>query len=227
MLYIVGTPIGNLDDLSYRQARTIMASDILLTEDTRSTGLLLKVIEEIFPFQRNPDQRMISYYKEKEFEKLPEIIDLLNEGKEVSLISQAGLPLISDPGSLLIQKVVQYDLPFTVIPGPSAVTTAFIHTGFKSDQFMFLGFLPKKEGQLKTLLTKCAETKKLFKEVVFIAFESPNRIQKTLSVLSEILPDSEIAVSRELTKKFEEVSRGKASTLMNRDYKGEITISIY
>ncbi len=227
MLYIVGTPIGNLDDLSYRQARTIMASDILLTEDTRSTGLLLKVIEEIFPFQRNPKQRMISYYKEKEFEKLPEVIELLEKGKEISLISQAGMPLISDPGGLLIQHVVKKDIPFTVVPGPSAVTTAFIHSGFKSDQFMFLGFLPKKEGQLRTLLQKCADTKKLFKDLVFIAFESPNRIQKTLAILNDIMPAYNIVVTRELTKKFEEVTRGKAAKVMDRDYKGEITIAFY
>lgn len=226
MLYIVGTPIGNLDDLSYRQARTIMASDILLTEDTRSTGLLLKVIEEIFPFKRNSEQRMISYYKEKEFEKLPQVIELLEEGKEVSLISQAGMPLISDPGSFLIQHIVKKEIPFTVIPGPSAVTTAFLHSGFKSDQFMFLGFLPKKEGQLKNVLQKCTETKKLFKEMVFIAFESPNRIQKTLAVINETLPDSEIVVTRELTKKFEEIKRGKAVELLQHDYKGEITLLI-
>lgn len=226
MLYIVGTPIGNLDDLSYRQARIIMSSDILLTEDTRSTGLLLKVIEEIFPFKRNPEQRMISYYKEKEFQKLPEVIELLEEGKEISLISQAGMPLISDPGSFLIQHIVKRNIPFTVIPGPSAVTTAFIHSGFKSEQFMFLAFLPKKQGQLRNVLLKCAETKKLFKEMVFIAFESPNRIHKTLSIINDVLPESEVVVTRELTKKFEEIKRGKVSELISKDYKGEITLLI-
>ncbi|HRN71363.1 MAG TPA: rRNA small subunit methyltransferase 1, partial [Candidatus Woesebacteria bacterium] len=170
--------------------------------------------------------KMISYYKEKEFEKLPQVLELLKEGKEIALISQAGMPLISDPGSLLIQKVVQYDLPFTVIPGPSAVTTAFIYSGFKSDQFMFLGFLPKKEGQIKTILNKCVETKKLFKDMVFITFESPNRIQKTLSIIHEMLPESEIVVTRELTKKFEEIKRGKAAELLNVEYKGEITLLI-
>lgn len=226
MLYIVGTPIGNLDDLSYRQARTIMSADILLTEDTRSTGILLKVIAEIFPFKRNTNQRMISYYKEKEFEKLPEVMNLLEEGKEVSLISQAGMPLISDPGSFLIQQVVKKDIPFTVIPGPSAVTTAFIHSGFKSDEFMFLGFLPKKEGQIKSLVNKMVETKKLFKDMVFIMFESPNRIQKTLAILHNEIPDYDIVVTRELTKKFEEVIRGKPLELANLDYKGEITLLI-
>ncbi len=226
MLYIVGTPIGNLDDLSYRQARTIMASDILLTEDTRSTGLLLKVIAEIFPFKRNPEQRMISYYKEKEFQKLPEVVSLLEEGKEISLISQAGMPLISDPGSFLVQHIVKKGIPFTVIPGPSAVTTAFLHAGFHSDQFMFFGFLPKKEGPLKNVLLKFAETKKIFKDMVFITFESPNRIQKTLETISEVLPESEVVVTRELTKKFEEVKRGKAATLISEEYKGEITLLI-
>lgn len=226
MLNIVGTPIGNLDDLSYRQARTIMYADILLTEDTRSTGILLKVIEEIFPFKRNPEQRMISYYKEKEFEKLPEVIELLEEDKEISLISQAGMPLISDPGGFLIQHLAKKDIPFTVIPGPSAVTTAFLHSGFKSDHFMFLGFLPKKEGQIKSITQKIIETKKLFKDMVFIFFESPNRIQKTLSILNDQMPEAELVVTRELTKKFEEIKRGKAAELEQYDYKGEITLLI-
>lgn len=226
MLNIVGTPIGNLDDLSYRQARTIMSADILLTEDTRSTGILLKVIEEIFPFKRNPEQKMISYYKEKEFEKLPEVIELLEEGKEISLISQAGMPLISDPGGFLIQHLAKKDIPFTVIPGPSAVTTAFLHSGFKSDHFMFLGFLPKKEGQIKSITQKIIETKKLFKDMVFIFFESPNRIQKTLSILNDQMPEAELVVTRELTKKFEEIKRGKAAELEQYDYKGEITLLI-
>lgn len=226
MLYIVGTPIGNLDDLSYRQARTIMSSDILLTEDTRSTGILLKVIEEIFPFKRNKDQRMISYYKEKEFQKLPQVVELLEEGKEISLISQAGMPLISDPGSFLIQHIVKKGIPFTVVPGPSAVTTAFIHSGYKSNSFMFLGFLPKKVGQIKTIINKMIETKKLFKDMVFIMFESPNRIQKTLAVLNEVMPENDIVVTRELTKKFEEIQRGTPSQLMQNEYKGEITLLI-
>jgi 16S rRNA (cytidine1402-2'-O)-methyltransferase len=224
MLYIVGTPIGNLDDLSYRQARTIMSSDILLTEDTRSTGILLKVIEEVFPFKRNPDQKMISYYKDKELEKLPEIIAYLEQAKEVALISQAGMPVISDPGYLLIKTAIQKGISFTVIPGPSAVTTAIVHSGHKSQEWMYIGFLPKKEGQIKTVLERVKDTKRLWKNIVCVAFESPNRIQATLALIAEILPDSEVVVTRELTKKFEEITRGKAMELMNREYRGEITL---
>lgn len=224
MLYLIGTPIGNLDDLSFRQARTIMSVDILLAEDTRSAGLLLKVISEIFPFQRNPNQRMISYYKEKEFEKLPEVMDLLEDGTEVGLISQAGMPVVSDPGYLLIKTVIQKELPFTVIPGPSAVTTALLHSGLKHDSFMFVGFLPKKKNQLMTLLQKLQKIKQITKDIVFVAFESPNRIKETLNSMNELLPNQTISVSRELTKKFEETKRGTARELLQNEYKGEITI---
>lgn len=226
MLYVVGTPIGNLYDLSYRQGKILSEAEIILTEDTRSTGQLLIKIRELFDFEINTNQRLISYYKEKEFEKLPEIIDWLEEGKLIALISQAGMPLISDPGSLLMKSVIQKHIPYTVVPGPSAVTTALLHTGWKTEQFMFLGFLPKKQNDLKKILEKIKQVKSIFKDVVYIAFESPNRINDTLKIISEILPDSRITITRELTKKFEEVIHGSPSELINREYKGEITLLI-
>src|SRR3989344_5894625 len=126
MLYIVGAPIGNLDDLSIRQAKTLAASDIILAEDTRSTGLLLQRVVKTFGFARNSKQKLISYYKEKEFEKLPEVLELLRSDKSVCLISRSGMPLISDPGLLLVKYLVQKNIQFSVVPGPSAGITALI-----------------------------------------------------------------------------------------------------
>ncbi len=226
MLYIVGTPIGNLDDLSYRAAKALTDSDVILSEDTRSTGILLNRIQGLFDLTPKPNYRLISYYKEKEFEKLPLVLDLLRQEKEVCLISQAGMPLISDPGYLLMKHVIKEDLPYTVIPGPSAVTTALIHSGFKAEKWMFLGFLPKKENDLKKIFLMVKQIKELDSEIVCIAFESPNRINQTLNLMNEALPDSEVVIARELTKKFEEISRGIPKELSTRQYKGEITIVI-
>ncbi|MEK7109754.1 MAG: SAM-dependent methyltransferase, partial [Patescibacteria group bacterium] len=129
MLNIVSTPIGNLDDLSIRQAKTLATSDIILSEDTRSAQTLLEAIKKRFTLTVTCST-VWSYYKEKEFQKLPEIIDLLKEGKNISLISEAGTPLVSDPGYLLVKSCTQRNLPITVIPGPSAVTTALVYSGF-------------------------------------------------------------------------------------------------
>jgi 16S rRNA (cytidine1402-2'-O)-methyltransferase len=116
MLYIVGTPIGNLRDLSLRQAETIHNAKVVLCEDTRSTVFLIQKIRELFGFTENKDRELISYYKDKEFEKLPRAIETLEEGRDIVLISQAGMPLISDPGSLLVREVIRRNIPYTVIP---------------------------------------------------------------------------------------------------------------
>ncbi len=223
MLSIVGTPIGNLSDLSLRQAQTIAGADVILCEDTRTTGILLQKITSLFGFPRNPNQRLISYYMEKEMEKLPEIIPLLgNHG--VVLISQSGLPLISDPGSLLVRQCTRQKIAFTVVPGPTAFTTALLHSGFNLKQFMFCGFVPKKSAQFKNLITKLAKIGLDFPDITFGFYESPLRIKKALEMLADIVPDSNVIVCRELTKKFEEVKRGKPSELLKYEYKGEITL---
>ncbi len=231
MLHIVGTPIGNLDDLSYRQAKTLLESDIILTEDTRSTGLLLNRIHTLFdPLfddrHRQAHPKLISYYKDNEFDKLPYVLDLIRDGKEMSLISQAGMPLVSDPGYLLIKSVIKEGIPYTVIPGPTAITTAIVHSGFKPDQFMFIGFLPKKTGDIKKMFEKIKEIKLIMPETVVIFYEAPHRIHDTLTLLTEMLPDTDVVITRELTKKFEEVLRGKPSELTTKEYKGEITVLI-
>ena len=227
MLFIVSTPIGNLDDLTLRAAKTLGSCDILLAEDTRSAQILLMSLEKNFGIPRNPQTRIISYYKEKEFEKLPEVLDFLKSDKNVALISEAGTPLISDPGSLLIKSIIKENIPFTVIPGPSAVTTALVLSGLPSKEFLFLGFLPKKESDLIKSIRKMAELKSSQPETSIIFYESPARIHATLAIINEYFPKSDIAICREMTKMFEEVVRGKPSELLNREYKGELTVVLH
>ena len=226
MLYIVGTPIGNLDDLSIRQARTIAHADYLLTEDTRTTGFLLHKITELFKMPINPEHKLISYYKEKEFEKLPEIIELLETDKNIVLMSESGMPLISDPGYLLVKTAIKKNIPFSVIPGPTAVTTAITYSGFNPNEFMFLGFLPKKKSEIIRLIDQSRQITHIMKEVSFVYYESPNRLQETLKIFSEHIPAAQVCICRELTKKFEEISRGTPDELLSREYKGEITLII-
>lgn len=226
MLYLVGTPIGNLDDLSLRQAKIISQTEIILTEDTRSTGILLQRISELFGLQKKANQRLISYYKEKEFEKLPEIMDLLQSDRDIVLISEAGMPLISDPGYLLVNQAIKKQIPFTVIPGPTAAFTALVYSGFKPEEAMFIGFLPKKNSDIKKIWERLLSVKKVMPEAKFIFYESPQRIQDTLRSLATVWPDANVCVCRELTKKFEEIVRGKPAELATREYRGEISVVI-
>lgn len=240
MFYIVGTPIGNLEDLSLRQARIISEADLILAEDTHSAGILLQHIKKLNLTRNpsallriNPQQKIISYYKDREFEKLPYIIELLTGSPSTNyqlpttnivLISDSGMPLISDPGQLLVNYLSKHGIPFTVIPGPTALTTAFVASGLKSNSFHFFGFLPKKANELKKVIEISKEIANLDKKTVFIGYESPNRLHETLLIMNEVIPDVHVCICRELTKKFEEVSRGTPSELLKREYKGEIVL---
>lgn len=227
MFYIVSTPIGNLDDLSLRQAKTLAASDIILAEDTRSAQTLLEAIKKRFMLLVTCST-VWSYYKEKEFKKLPEIIELLKQEKNISLISEAGTPLISDPGYLLVKTCIQRNLPITVIPGPSAITTALIYSGFNPNPpaggHMFLGFFPKKQSQTFQLINRLKQIKTIFPEMVFVFYESPLRINQTLQLINQSKCNFEIVICREMTKKFEEIIRRPIDELIKRNYKGEITV---
>ena len=213
MLYLVGTPIGNLEDLSLRQAKTILAADVLLAEDTRSAETLLNAAERLFTITRNEKQIVVSYY--------------LKEDKNVALISEAGMPLISDPGSLLASHCRKHGIPFTVIPGPSSVTTALALAGNSSHTWTYLGFLPKKPNDIKRLIEKL-KLVPVFekKDHVFVAFESPDRFNDTMKLFAEIIPTSSISVCRELTKKFEEVLVGSPAELAEKQIRGEIVLII-
>ncbi|MBI4973127.1 16S rRNA (cytidine(1402)-2'-O)-methyltransferase [Candidatus Roizmanbacteria bacterium] len=226
MLYIVGTPIGNMEDLSLRQAKTITSAEIIVTEDTRSTGMLLKRIEELFHLSKKPECRLISYYQDKEFEKLPEIISLLEVGKEIVLISESGMPLISDPGYLLVKEVIKRKIPYTVIPGPTAVVTALAHSGFKLNHFTFFGFLPRKKGDVNKTLLKAQEVSLLLGGSPIVFYESANRLNETLLLLDVVAPNAHVCVCRELTKMYEEILRGTPKELSEMKFRGEIVLVI-
>ena len=225
MLYIIGTPIGNLDDLSLRQAKTIVSSEIILAEDTRSAQTLINYIYNTYKLPIIP-YKLISYYKDTEFEKLPQVLQWLQEGKMVSLISESGMPIISDPGYLLIKAVINRSIPFTVIPGPTAAATALIYSGFNPKNFLFLGFLPKKTAEITALFKHLIEVNRINRKTVFVFYESPKRINETLRIIDNLIPEARIAIARELTKKFEEIIRGKTKDLMGRTYKGELTVCL-
>jgi len=222
MLYIVGTPIGNLDDLSIRACKILCSVDIVLTEDTRSTHILLQKAKELVGESNTVNQKVISYYQEVEFQKLPEIIDWLKQDKEIALVSQAGMPVISDPGHLLVQTAQKYQLPITIIPGPSSVDTALVLSGMKFDHFHFVGFLPKKPNDKAKLFSNLSQVASIMhkEDVVFVAFESPDRVSESLSQLYTQFSNISITLCRELTKKFEEV----VIQPVVKAYKGEIVI---
>lgn len=226
MLYIVGTPIGNLADLSRRQVKIITSADILLSEDTRTTGNLLSHIKTVWGMVPATNQYQISYYKEKEFEKLPEIIKLLREDRSVALVSESGMPTVSDPGALLIQQVVKERISFTVIPGPAAFVTAAVMSGFRYADLHFLGFLPKREPELKKSVQFIKSISSMKPEQVFVFYESAKRIDRSLKAVEDIMPHAKVAICREMTKTFEEVIRGAASELRKRSYRGELTVVV-
>lgn len=215
MLYVVGTPIGNLDDITRRALQTLKNADLIAAEDTRHSGNLLRHFEI-----RKP---LVSYHEHNEAMRTAELIERLAAGETVALITDAGMPGLSDPGARLIRKCIERDLPFTIVPGVSAITTALVGSGFGMERFCYRGFLPVKSGQRVRELTAAAE-----REETTVFFESPYRINKTLAACTALMPDRQICVARELTKKFEEFRRGTAAELLAHyeahPAKGEITL---
>jgi 16S rRNA (cytidine1402-2'-O)-methyltransferase len=217
MLYVVATPIGNLGDITLRALEVLKSVDLVAAEDTRHSGMLLKHfgIKKAF----------ISYHEHNEAMRTPQLIERLTQGESVALITDAGTPGLSDPGARLVRECIKRELPLTIIPGPSSIVTALIGSGFLTDQFSFRGFLPVKSGQRERELRAAAD---LPGTVIF--FESPYRITKTLAVCADVMPDRQLCVARELTKRFEEFRRGTASELLTHydahPPKGEIVLVI-
>lgn len=214
-IYIVGTPIGNLEDLTFRAFNVLRKVDLILAEDTRKTKVLLDRYEI--------EKKVVSYHQYSKLTKIEHIVGLLDSGKDLALVTDAGTPGISDPGNYLLEKIYGekqngLDVEIVPIPGVSAVTTILSVCGFPTDDFIFLGFLPKKKGR-QTLLTKMKEEK-----TTLVFFESPHRIERTLLEIGDYLGDIEVVVGRELTKKFEEVTRGRISDVKIKNTKGEFVI---
>ena len=212
MLYIVATPIGNIEDISLRAKRILSEVDILLCEDTRNTNKLLDLL------QIHTKPQLESFYDEIEEQKIPKVIDWLNDGKNIAVVSDAGTPIISDPGWKLVKKCQKFGIKYTAIPGPSALINAVVLSGLPSGRFSFLGFLPKKSGERKKVLEK-------YKEIdgLKIVYESPFRVKKLIEEIKVIYGENaEIKICREMTKKFEEVSDAKIDLL--KKIKGEVTV---
>jgi len=194
-LYLVPTPIGNLEDITIRAIRILKEVDLILAEDTRKTGILLKHFEI--------QNRMQSFHKFNEHKKLAEYIRLLNAQKTIALVSDAGTPSISDPGFLLVRECVQNNIEVECLPGATAIIPALVNSGLPSDRFVFEGFLPHKKGRSKRLEVLKEE------ERTIIFYESPHRVVKTLQQLAEVFSqDHRVCVSRELSKIHEENIRG-------------------
>jgi 16S rRNA (cytidine1402-2'-O)-methyltransferase len=217
MLYVVATPIGNLGDITLRALEVLRDVDLVAAEDTRHSGILLKHFGIKKP--------LISYHEHNEAMRTAELAERLAGGENIALITDAGMPSLSDPGARLIRKCIERNLPYTIIPGVSAILTALVGSGFLLERFCFRGFLPVKSGQRERELRAAME-----RTETSIFFESPHRLVKTLTACSEIMPDRELCVARELTKKFEEFRRGIASELLAHytvhPVKGEITLLI-
>ena len=215
-LYVVATPIGNLKDFTFRAIDTLKEVDFVFAEDTRNSIQLMK--------HYNIETKIDSYHEHNSVKNTPKIINLLNEGNNIALISDAGTPTISDPGYKLIRACIDEKIDIVPIPGASAVTTALSASGLPSDSFFFLGFLPHKKGRKK----KISFLKSL--DNTIIIFESPHRLLKTLKELHDELGERPIVVARELTKLYEEIARGNFESVIeyfeSKKVKGEIVIII-
>lgn len=217
ILFVVATPIGNLEDITFRAVRILSEVDLIAAEDTRQTKILLN--------RYNINTPMTSYHKFNIKSKTPYLIKLLKEGQNIALVSDSGMPGISDPGYELIRESVNQNIRVEPIPGPSAAITALAVSGLPTDKFVFEGFLPKKSGK------KVKRLKELKRDPrTIIIYESPYRLVKTLEDIKKVLGNRQVAVCRELTKKFEEVVRGKAVDQLQKfeekKVKGEVVIVV-
>lgn len=214
-LFLVPTPIGNLEDVTFRSLRILSEVDLILAEDTRTSGKLLKHFDINRPMQ--------SFHMHNEHKVLDKIVDKLKVGIKIALISDAGTPGISDPGFLLVRACVDEGIEIECLPGATALIPAIVQSGFPTDRFIFEGFLPPKKGRQTRLKQLSEETRTI------IFYESPHKIAKTLLQLQEFVGgDRRLSVSRELSKKFEETVRGTVNELIlhftNKIPKGEFVI---
>ncbi len=217
ILRIVATPIGNLEDISLRALKTLAEADIVAAEDTRHSLRLLS--------RHGIHARLVSYHRHNEARRTAALIEDLKGGASVALITDAGMPGISDPGQRLLQACLAEGIPHEVIPGPSAVITALVGSGLPSERFFFGAFLPTKKGQRGKELSSALQRRE-----TSVYFESPHRILSTLEILEELDPARLICLAREMTKKFEEFARGSVKEIrarfLERAPKGEFTLVI-
>ena len=215
-LYLVPTPIGNLDDITYRAVKILSSVDAIAAEDSRTTKILLDHLQIQKP--------MISFFSHNETIRVPQIVARLKEGESVALVSDAGTPGISDPAYSIIQSCIENSIPIIPLPGPTAFVPVLVASGLPTHAFVFEGFLPHKKGRS----TEIARLKDEPRTIVF--YESPHRIVKTLEDLEKVLGDRKAVIGREMTKKFEEILRGTLSSirliLSSRAVKGEFVLVV-
>jgi 16S rRNA (cytidine1402-2'-O)-methyltransferase len=215
-LAVCATPIGNLEDVTLRVLRELEQADLVLCEDTRHTRKLLD--------RHGIKARTLSYHEHNEAARVAEIMPRLEAGERIALVSDAGMPAINDPGARLVRAALEAGLPVTVLPGPSAVETALVASGLAAERYQFLGYLPRSKKAREALWRELSRWPH-----PAVAFESPKRLSATLTSLASFDPKRELAVCRELSKRFEEVARGSAGELARRfeqEPKGEITLVI-
>ena len=215
-LAVVATPIGNLADVTLRALDELREADVVLCEDTRVTRKLLD--------RHGIDARLLSYHEHNEAQRVAELLPRLESGERIALVSDAGMPGVSDPGARLIAAAHDAGVPVTVLPGPSSVETALVASGLGVERYEFVGFLPRGDAALRAFWADVAR-----QPSAVVAFEAPQRLPRALALLAEAAPDRRVAVARELTKKFEEVVRGRARELAARfaePPKGEIVIVV-
>ena len=200
-LYIVSTPIGNLKDITYRAVEILNSVQTIAAEDTRHTKILLN--------RYDIETKMISYFEHNRGLRIPQIINQLESGNDIALVTDAGTPGISDPAYKLIRSAIQNDIKIESIPGPSAFLSALVVSGLPTDRFLFIGFLPPKKGRMKKLLELVSM------EATLIFYENPKKIVKTLSDIAEYIGDRPTVVCRELTKIHEEIIRGTTTDLIS------------
>jgi len=217
ILYICGTPIGNLEDITLRALRILKEVNLIAAEDTRHT---LKLLNH---YQINT--KITSYYEYNKFKKAPYLVEILKNGQDIALVSDAGMPGISDPGYVLINLALKNNIKIIPVPGVSALITALVVSGLSTDKFVFEGFLPR----------KIKERKRCFKgieneERTIIFYETPHRLKRALKDMLEIWGDRKVVIARELTKMYEEIIRGKLSQVLTeistKEIKGEITLIV-
>ncbi|MEO8425257.1 MAG: 16S rRNA (cytidine(1402)-2'-O)-methyltransferase [Actinomycetota bacterium] len=217
-LFLVGTPIGNLGDLAPRAVETFAAVDLIAAEDTRRTGRLLAHLELV-------DRPLLSFFEGNERERTEEVLRRLRDGATVALVTDGGMPTVSDPGFRLVRACAAEGIDVRVVPGPSAAIAALAISGLPTDRFVFEGFLPRKAGERRKRLEALASEPR-----TIVCFESPKRVRATLTEALDVLGDRPAAVARELTKLHEEVLRGRLSELPGlldaATLKGEIVVVI-
>ncbi|MEO6728305.1 MAG: 16S rRNA (cytidine(1402)-2'-O)-methyltransferase [Candidatus Dojkabacteria bacterium] len=220
-LTLIGTPIGNLEDITIRGIKAIFSFDIILAEDTRNYIKLRNLLSERFPeiikslnldLEHRP--QLISYRDQNHKSVIEKISTLLETNFKIGFMSDAGMPSISDPGFKLVSEIIERGFEVEVLPGPTAIDTALVASGLPTDKFSFLGFLPREAGKIKKLLSEQTGT--------FAYYESPFRVVKSLEVIEKFMPDVKVAAVNDLTKKFEKVVRGNISEVITELKKGKV-----